>query len=528
MATPRWRTNLQQINHLWRGFSPVQKGALSALALGSLLLLAALVWRPTLSAPLVPLFPVNQKENVNLAAIRSYLERAGIPYKMQGEHNLLVPRGEVQHLRNEIAESGALPANKQDGYELFDSMTWIRGEKELQVLELRAIKGQIERDLMRFDNIRSASVILDIPPSRPFGHSGLQPKASVLLTLVPGSRLSQQEIAAISFHVAGAVKGLTPNMIAISDTTGHLYQAIEASGTGGFDAIRQSEISLEEQIKSKVDGFLSNIVGPENFYTTVQVTLNRERTSQERKIYSGKVEGVELGNPVVISVRESKDEQGPNEVKLPWLLSQKLQLKPPVENQNQQEDISQVKQMAVPMDYIKTNSSPGKVQSLSIGAIINRDVLTGEGSAAERDQLRQQISEQLATIIKGYQAEGEQTVSFLPFTKTQSPIYSSSFPLTIETKEPAASNLQTAVTPWFLWSAALITALSALLFLLFSILKRGEPSNASPISTADSNVRLQELAALLERRVQQDPLAAAHTLKQWLREDKVSNEEKEG
>src|ERR1700722_4001480 len=41
------------------------------------------------------------------------------------------------------------------GFELFDSGTWIKGEKELQMLEMRALKGQLEIEIEKFENIKN-------------------------------------------------------------------------------------------------------------------------------------------------------------------------------------------------------------------------------------------------------------------------------------------------------------------------------------------------------------------------------------
>lgn len=160
------------------------------------------------------------------------------------------------------------------GFELFDTNTWIKGERELQVLEMRALKGQLEKDISAFEHIKSASVILDIPPPKNFNGSKYQTKASVILTLMPGARLSSSELRAINNHLAGAVRGLEPNMIAISDTTGKLYKAIDPNNLE--EPFNDSSTRFEEHLENKINELLTRLVGEDHFYTTVQASVDRE------------------------------------------------------------------------------------------------------------------------------------------------------------------------------------------------------------------------------------------------------------
>lgn len=157
---------------------------------------------------------------------------------------------EVKEVSVEIREE---LSSSQKGFELFDTNTWIKGEKELQVLEMRALKGQLEKDLATFDPIKSASVILDMAPPKSFAGHSYKTKASVILTLKPQSHLSTSIVTAITNHLAGAVHGLEPDRIAISDTTGRLYKML---GSDEGERIRYESSALESYIEEKVRALL--------------------------------------------------------------------------------------------------------------------------------------------------------------------------------------------------------------------------------------------------------------------------------
>lgn len=383
-----WLSNtIAQLRAFWDQFNNKQKivissaGIILTLILGFILLLNNMTSYSLLFSP-------DRMQNVDIAEIKTYLDNANIPYKSKNDSLILVPTEKVHQIRMELAVYGLPKIQSSKGLEIFDNTAWVKGEKELQMLEIRAIKGQLEKDISQFDNIRSANVILDIPPQRAFGDSTYKTKASVILNLMPGGRLSPQEVRAITYHVAGAVRGLSANMIAISDTTGKLYQAFDPDGA--LDAVRLAETSLEDHIKAKVDGLLATVVGFDNFYSTVQIQMSRNTQTQERKVYSGNPSGVNLGEPVISNITEFVEQ------------------KPSV--------LRESKQVAVPSEEMKTKSSPGKVESISIGALIDKNLLSEPlFMGVDKEQLQKNIENQIENILKAYQGNNSMSVDFVDF-----------------------------------------------------------------------------------------------------------------
>lgn len=266
------RELIKQCTALWGDLKPIQKltAALVVLFVGGAL--TTLILRSSSSA-FVPLYPSTYSQVIDLSEVRHYLKQFSVPYKENSDKELLVPEEHVERIRMELLSVGIPKHDQGKGFELFDSNTWIKGEKELQVLEMRALKGQLEKDLAGFDQIKSASVILDLAPSRSLGSSPYKTKASVILTLMPNAHLSTSQLRAITYHLTGAVRGLEPNRIAISDTTGHLYQAIHE---GTLENSTDAQLIFEGHLKGKIDQVLAKMVGEEHFFSTVQAQIDRE------------------------------------------------------------------------------------------------------------------------------------------------------------------------------------------------------------------------------------------------------------
>jgi flagellar biosynthesis/type III secretory pathway M-ring protein FliF/YscJ len=263
----------RQLATIWREMKPLQKGASLVILLLVALALSLLLFK-TPSSTFVPLFPGKALTSSEINEIRSHLDHFSISFKEDKEKGISVLSEHAEQIRCELAEAGIPKLEGGKGFELFDTNTWIKGEKELQVLEMRALKGQLEKDLSAFEHIKNASVILDIPPQKSFGGAKYQTKASVILTLMPQARLPVSELRAITNHLAGAVRGLEPNMIAISDTSGKLYKAIDPNGAQ--EPFNDARSLFEEHLEKKISELLAHSVGEGHYYTTVQATLERE------------------------------------------------------------------------------------------------------------------------------------------------------------------------------------------------------------------------------------------------------------
>lgn len=523
----------QQLANIWRGIKLYQKFTVILVLLALITLLSFLIVNAA-STRFVALYPGDRLLISDAAEVKNYLDGTRISYKIRGDTNILVPDSEVHRIRMDLAAMGLPKMHSSKGFELFDTNTWIKGEKELQVLEMRALMGQLETDISEYENIKGANVILDLAPPRPFGGSMYKAKASIILSLMPGARLSSSQLRAITYHVSGAVRGLEPNMVAISDTTGKLYQAMDPNGD--MDLLRSAEVSLEERLKGKVDGMLALVVGPGNFYSTVQVTMSREKRTQERKVFSGSVDGQELGEPVVSSVieqglelseRERAERGTPgtnNEAVAGAVLGAGADTVNRSENRNAQQ-----RQMAVPVDHIKINSQPGRLDSISIGVLIdktitvdsNADLPEGELVDGRRnaEALRDEIESQLAKITEGYGVQAVPAVDFVEFDKTK-------------------FNKKQADESWGS-TMELLTQTATVLFILLTVLgmfwtfhrfwKRHmmqpptlEPEEDSDVIELNEEPTLVEVEAMVESiksRFQNDPHTVTDTIREWLAEE---------
>jgi len=267
---------IKQLFTLFQAIKFKQKVVLVAALTLCVALLGSLII-PPLSFGWTPLFTDQSLDRNERQEVKDFLEASFFSYKEKEEGVFYVAKKERDKIRNELSLGKILTEDRQQGFELFDTNTWIKGEKELQVLEMRALKGQLEKDIAGFDNIKSARVILDLAPQKLFGGVQHKTKASVILNLMGKVELPHSQLRAITYHLAGAVRGLAPNMIAISDTSGRLYKAIHADKEDQF--LKDAARNLEESLQAKISQMVTRIVGENHYHLTLNCVGEDQITS---------------------------------------------------------------------------------------------------------------------------------------------------------------------------------------------------------------------------------------------------------
>jgi flagellar biosynthesis/type III secretory pathway M-ring protein FliF/YscJ len=482
----------------WRESTSIEK-ILSISFLTCLVIVFCVLVANGTTANYIPLLS-NSLQTTDVAEIKSYLDSTKTPYQIR-DQGIFIPKDLEPQVLTGLYNLHS-PINRTDkGFDIFDNNTWIKGEKELQILELRALKGQLEKDISQFENIRMATVILDIPPARAFGASSMnKTKASIILNLKPGARINNQELRAITSHVASAVRGLTTNMIAISDTSGKLYQTIDSEGT--FDTMQNAELSVEDHLKAKIDGILTKIVGIDNFYTTVQVVMSRNKITEERKIYNGTINGVSLGDPVVMSVVENPETSS----------------RSPHQGSD---NVSQIKEMAIPSDHVTISTSPGKINNISIAVLINkasfRPINQEKQNLLNKNSpdwhaIQTDIQNQLSTILKGYDAKVSQAVNIVDFDLSSTPLSA------ITTKVfPLEHEKGKILSYYWIIALAVFAGLGTFITLvLLETLWRARSNQENNLKSVRKNPSFDEMVQLLNHKAENHPENITKILRQWL------------
>lgn len=136
--------------------------------------------------------------------------------------SVLVPENKVDLALQKLARKG-LPLGESPGFELFDKDDGLGAtEFDKRIKYVRAVSGEIERTIMRISQVKSAKVQIVIPEKKLFSINQDPVKASVLLELQQGQKLSSEQIYGIISLASHSVEGLLPKDVTVVDIRGNV------------------------------------------------------------------------------------------------------------------------------------------------------------------------------------------------------------------------------------------------------------------------------------------------------------------
>lgn len=275
---------MEQLTRLWNSLSVKQRLSIGA----ALVLVMAAVWggvRWNRQRDLRPLFTNMSAEDAG--AVVEKLRQSNVPYRVSDNGTILVPSARVAELRIELAASG-LPRTGRIGFELFDQTTLGVTEFAEQVNYRRALEGELERSVMALSEVERARVHVTFAKDSLFAENRQPAKASVMVKLRPGARLSPQNVAAIQHLTASAVEGLEPAAVSVLDMAGNLLSrpALQLDQEGRMSsAMLEFRQSLEKEYLAKIRSTLDPLLGPERYRAGVSVECDFSSGEQSEETF---------------------------------------------------------------------------------------------------------------------------------------------------------------------------------------------------------------------------------------------------
>lgn len=223
--------------------------------------------KPTMS----PLF--TGLSSSDASAVVDQLKSSGVQYQLQdGGTTILVPENAVYEQRLSAASAG-LPSGGGTGYALLDNVGLTSSEFQQDTSYKRAIEGELASTIMAMSGVDTASVKIATPKETIFAEQQEEPTASVFVDSPNG--LNSQQVQAIVHLTSASVEGMTPNNVAVVDSTGKVLSAVGEGVVSSSDGDELTNLTT-----AKVQNVLSNLLGPGN--ATVAVNIETSRATEER------------------------------------------------------------------------------------------------------------------------------------------------------------------------------------------------------------------------------------------------------
>lgn len=254
-----------QILETWTKLTQKQKAAVigaAVMVFAAILLMSRLASAPSMSLLYSGLSPAAAGEVVGA------LDQRRVAYQVRND-SIYVDASQRDTLRLTLAADG-LPANGIKGYELLDGLSGFGTTSRMfDAAYWRAIEGELARTIASSPQISSARVHIANVGNDPFRRSE-KPSASVTVHTANGG-LAAGHARALTFLVASAIAGLSPENVTIMDENGDLLGV-----SAGAEATGAAK-SHSDDMRARILRLLEARVGPGNAVVEVAVETVTER-----------------------------------------------------------------------------------------------------------------------------------------------------------------------------------------------------------------------------------------------------------
>ncbi len=261
-----------KLKEFWQKYSASQKRMMIILSVVVIVLLAFLVWflNQTQYGVLY-----SNLEAGEAGQIVQQLEEMGVTVKTKGDDTVLVPQDQVDRLRMEMAASG-LPENSANLNILEQGSGFGITEEDKAVYRRYQLQQDLQNAIKTFSSVADARVSLITQSESSFViQDRITPAtAAVLLTLRPGSELSEQNVRAITELVQRSVPNLTKENITVIDSQMNVLSSNDGSDQMNSENQQTLQTQVSERLKKQINDLLQPVFGVGKVMTEVNVTLN--------------------------------------------------------------------------------------------------------------------------------------------------------------------------------------------------------------------------------------------------------------
>lgn len=222
-------------------------------------------------------------EGKDAASVTKKLDDLKIAYKLSGG-SILIPADQVDRMRIQLASEG-VPSGGKVGFELFDNTSFGASDFSRQVNYQRALEGELSRTIAAMDPVDDAVVHLALPEDQIFSEDNQAATASVMLKINGGQSMGSGQVQAVTNLVAGAVKGLQPENVSITDSEGNPLSGSDTSSAMTSEQLRSLK-AYENQMESSLQSVLDRVVGRGKGVVTVHAELDFSSRVGQVETYS--------------------------------------------------------------------------------------------------------------------------------------------------------------------------------------------------------------------------------------------------
>jgi flagellar M-ring protein FliF len=259
-------------------------GGIAGLVIFVALLFYVFVSFPKEERNFAPLFT-----NLNPAAVEEVvkeLSKEGISFKVSSDGKVIyVPKEMVYSTRISLASKG-IPSSGKIGFELFKEPKFGMSKYQMKILYQQAIANELAKSIETLSPVKSAKVIVSFPEETSF-LSEEEPRASAVVELYPGERLSKEQIRGIVNLLVKSIKNLKPENVSVVDQFGNdlTEEVFDVSSSDEVERKLKIKRKVERGIESKIMAMLAKVYGASRVSVKANVDLDFTQEELEEHVY---------------------------------------------------------------------------------------------------------------------------------------------------------------------------------------------------------------------------------------------------
>ncbi len=249
-------------------------GSLVVIVAMSLFVVALYAGRPAL----VPLWPGATAEEQQQAL--AFVQQAGYDHRVSDTGEVLVPASTQALVRGRMGQKGQLPGNLSEVMQnILKTPSWLNTKEANHKLYNEMLRAELAGWISNIEGIRDAVVFVDIPEPSGLGRPKSRPTASVTLFTQSGRALPQATVDMVARMIAGAVSGLEPTGVVVSEGNGTPRQVTDGSRLAPSTYLEYAA-TTEQRFKEKIQSLVAHIDPAAVVEVTAAVNISRSRTEE--------------------------------------------------------------------------------------------------------------------------------------------------------------------------------------------------------------------------------------------------------
>lgn len=403
-----WAGIQKSIREFWGKLSRPQKlitviaPLLVAVALFSLIYWAS---RPQY----VALF--TKMSDTDAGAITTKLKDLKVNYQLADNGSTIqVPQSQAAEVRLELANAG-LPQGSKFSFDSLNQFQLGETDADRKLRYVLGLQNELETTLKTLTGVQDARVHIVMPEPSLFvdKDKATTATAAVTLKLVPGTKISDDQVKAIANLLAGSVEGLQPENVTIVDTSGATLSKVigESKDPQQLSANQlQTQQQVENDLQKSLQSMLDRVLGSGKTVVRTSATLNFDQVS---------IDSTKNGPGAVVSEQNNTESSsnGTTAGAVPGTTTNVPGYTSPTANgtTSTTQKTNSTRNYQVDTTKEQRVVAPGTVKRLSVSVMADSDSVT----SAQLDQIKTIVASAAGIDL----SRGDQIqVAALPFDKT--------------------------------------------------------------------------------------------------------------